>query len=632
MSGAYVLHSVHPSVDFHELARVLSAQLAWGHETIDHYAVADRILLGLVSPDCLKQGIMPRYLEQERLWVLLAGTLYESDFLSDWHKKNPGVATGVDLFGKLYRSGDLLAALPDLNGAFFLIVWDPEADTLVAANDRFALYPMYWAGNAGQFCLASRVLCSVLAGVVEGRWDPSGVAQVLTTNDFAGDITLVEGVSAYPAATLLVKRPGQAPTWSRYWQFDYTPRHADLGTVEIGRELGDRFKRAVLRQCRGADRIGVTLSGGLDSRSIVAAASIAGVPLKTFTWGKADSLDRQFARQVGSVFGTEHLDCDYEFRNVEYRDDETARVAEGFTNIFDTHMLAHIHVLQGNADLILNGFAGDLILGGSYLRRRWMREIPDHELASILFAWRNGIVPEADLARAMVDPGLIPEGRRPSEIYARLLANHSTLSTPDRVDRFFLENRVRRHTSTGTVLMRCAVESAACFFDYELVDFMTGIPAPLRRDHRAYIAMMTETFPAALRVRWQRTLLRPHRSTFASILARGALKACRTCEQRIGWPHLASRQSPVDFSVWLRGPLRGWMTQVCHDDYPVADEVLRPSFCSDTWRRHLGGSEETTLLGTIASLRGFSRALGRARRGIAASPRNPTEVGRQTRS
>jgi hypothetical protein len=335
---------------------------------------------------------------------------------------------------------------------------------------------------------------------------------------------------------------------------------------------------------------------------------------------------------VAAVFGTEHVDCDYEFGNLASLDEHAARICEGATNRFDTHMLNHIHVLEGRADLILNGFAGDLLLGGSYLRRRWMGETRDRELAATLFTWRNHVVGEADLARAMIDPSAIPDGRRPSEIYVRLLGALSDLPTPEAVDRFFLENRVQRHTSTGTVLMRCAVESAACFFDYDFVDFVTGIPASMRRDHRAYIGMMTEAFPAALRVKWQRTLLRPDRPLLASLLARGVLKTFRASEERLGWPRFSSRQSPVAYSTWLRGPLRDWMTEVCNGDYPVADEVLRPAFCADSWRSHLGGGEENGILGTVACLRGFSRALGRARRGIPAGARSPTEVRKRARS
>jgi asparagine synthase (glutamine-hydrolysing) len=107
---------------------------------------------------------------------------------------------------------------------------------------------------------------------------------------------------------------------------------------------------------------------------------------------------------------------------------------------------------------------------------------------------------------------------------------------------------------------------------------------------------------------------------------RAALKVAGKAEKTIGWPRLVSRQSPVDFAAWLRGPLRTWAEDVCLGSFPVADEVLRPDFVERAWREHLAGQDRTTLLGVIIGLRAFSLALDRARKGVAVSNSTPTRV------
>jgi asparagine synthase (glutamine-hydrolysing) len=564
---------------------------------------------------------MPRYLKKEQLWGLLLGCLYESEPLTEHRKNNRDTGTDLEVIADMFRAGDLLEKLPALNGAFFVVLWDPLRQELIAANDRFGLYPMHWSESDNRFCLANRALCSVISGVVDGRWDISGVAQVLTTNDLVGEETLIQGVKAFPQATMMVKDRTRI-SWTQYWHYDYTPRYAGMAIQELGQELGRLFLRSARRQTAGIDRVGVTLSGGLDSRCIVAASAKVGVPVETFTWGIKSSADRHFARRVAAKFGTIHHDCDYEYCNFEKCSDVVATFLEGTVNVFDAHMLAHLHIIDGKVDLILNGYAGDLILGGSYLRRKWMQDIPDNVLGTMVFESRISALPEAELHEAMP----VSRAQRPSELYHQLLSDLRPLRVADRIDRFFLENRVRRHTSVGTVVLRSVVESAACFFDYDLVDLTTGIPAVLRREHRVYLEMMKQCFPEALKVPWQRTFLPPNVPEWISILSKGVLKVDRLLERRLGRSVFPLQQSPVDFAGWLRGPLKNWMESICHGAYRLADEILLPRFCSQMWQDHVSGHDRTIVLGTIATLRGFSRALERAKCRLPATSRLPIEV------
>ncbi|MBN2299134.1 MAG: hypothetical protein JXM72_11095 [Deltaproteobacteria bacterium] len=608
MSGCYIVQT-EKKQDLHHIAGVLSSQIACGGEKINHYAISGQTVMGLVSPDKFSKGIMPLYMPETGLWGILMGELHECDYLSAWHADNPGIDRDIEILACLYRKESLVRALPQLNGAFFFILWDPGTKTLVAANDRYGLYPMYWAYSGNGFCLASRMLCPILSGIADASWDLAGVAQFLTTDDYLGETTLIKGVRTFPQASIMIKT-GDALKWHTYWHYDYTSELDEIPEEELAEEIGARFLRAVQRQSAGKTRIGITLSGGLDSRLILAAAHKARLPVQTFTWGKADAYDRTFARQAAHLFETEHHDCDYLANNVSIRHEEGIRITEGLINYFDCHMLFHLHILQEHADVILNGYAGDLVLGGSYLRNAWMSAMPETDLAKRLFAWRNTLVPENRLADAVPDLSGLDRDLYPSMLYHCMLSQlNGHMPVPDRTDRFFLENRVRRSTSMGTVLMREAVESAACFFEYSLLDLITQIPYRLRHEHRIYRAMMKQSFPQAMRVRWQRTLLPAYAPSYMDLPAKAFLKGCRILEKRYGWPHISSRQSPVNFAQILRQRLRPWMDSVIRDKHPACDEILKKDFCNKIWEQHLTGHDHTRLLGVIASLRGVSTLL-----------------------
>ncbi len=624
MSGLYYIQA-HSHTNLQSLAALVSGRLGYNDDDLNHFAVAGRSVMGLVSPRKFSGVVMPRYLKQERLWGVMQGELYDSDILKQWRRENPGVADDLSLFASMYREGCLEENLSRLNGAFFVILWDVNADILVAANDRYGLYPMYWAHSSKGFCLSNRVLGSILSDVADAGWNLSGVSQLLTINDYLEQTTLIEGVEAFPQASLMIKTGGDIDIRS-YWHYDFTPLHQKETGQALAEDLGGLFKRAIRRQAGKDRKIGVTLSGGLDSRCIAAAAAGENIPVKTFTWGKPGAYDRLLAGKVASRFNIQHLDCDYEYRNFEDRYLEGARITEGLINYFDCHMLAHLHLLQPHADVILNGYAGDLLFGGSYLRSAWLKSNSRTDLSRQLFEWRNDLVPERNINEWIPELHGMDKGNLPSSVFRRLFCGLTSDALPDAVDRFFLENRVRRQTSMGTVLIREVAESAACFFDYDFCDLVTSIPYALRYEHKIYLAMMRAALPEALAVRWQRTLLPASAPYWMGLPAKAFIKACGLSEGWLGWPHISSRQSPVDFPSWLRGPLKPWMDWVVNDLSPSTLDFLSHEHCRQAWRQHLNGQDRTGLLGAIASMAGFASVIKDARaKNICVGPR-PVEV------
>ncbi len=627
MTGLYLVAEDVPGGDLRRLAPSLSGQCAGIGADAGRYVVDPGLLFGAVGPTPART-VQPRFLHEHNLWGAITGRLYESATLRQI-KRERGDASDLEVFALLHRQGKLMDALPRLNGAFFVIFWDPDARSVIAVNDRFGLHPMYWARGEGRFCLASRVLGPVLAGCVPGRWDTSGVAQLLTVDDWLGDTTLVQGVSAYPRATMLSHHAGRLD-WTRYWDYDYQPDRRRV-PAETAVLLADVFSEAVARAGDASRPIGIPLSGGLDSRCLLAAASRFAAPIHTFTWGAAGSCERILARKAAQTFGAVHHDYDYNVQGVADLADETLRISEGAANLLDCHVLRHLHLLDTGPSLFLDGFEGDVVLGGSYLRRSFFEPAETEALAAHVFAWRNTLLTEDQLEWAMASA--VPQGEAlPSRQLTRLFEGTELLEPANRADRFFLENHARRSIIEGPMQLRARFQSAECFFDYDFIDTILSVPPEQRLEHRIYIAMMKAGFPKALNTRWARTLLRPGAPEAAAMAVKALLKAGRIMESRLGFPRVSAWLSPVDFALWLRGPLRAWAQDVCLGAFPLADDVLAPPFCRAVWEEHQAGHDRTRLLGVIATIRVFSTLLQDARVGRAPGMIEPVEVTRQARS
>ena len=625
MSGIYFTYNEFDNL--WPLIPTVASQMSIGEEEINSCKYFRHSCLGIVTNDFNNRGSCFRKLKKENLWGAMLGRLYRCEDNNQLFRRY-GISGHDDLalFAELYSDGLLDRYLSGMNGAFAVILWDEETCELTVINDRYGLYPLYWSlsDNRKSFTVSSRVFSSVYSKTVKPEWNEEGVIQLLLLDDLLKDTTMIKNVHAMTPATIL-RWNNASPQLNEYWHYNYE-EIGNRTVSQISEELSTLFLQSIKRQTMDVSSIGVTLSGGLDSRCLVAGCSKEHIDnVSTMTWGKTGSFDRDIAKSVSRRFGAVHHDYDYNYADLEKKFALGSRTTEGHINYFDCHMLAHLDYLK-EYDTILNGFAGDLIMGGSYLRKAWLNEETPGIIEKI-YNWKN--VKDQGRITRLLAPGILDSchGLMPIDIYRKELESYGNKKMGNRVDRFFLENRVRRQCSMGTVLMRMVTESAAPFFDYDLVDYMMGIPVDLRFEHKIYLKMMRKSFPEALDIRWQRTLLPAGSPEMFNIGMKGFLKGLGIIEKRMGFKGVASRLSPVDFKDWIEDPLYGWIEGVINKEETSSNEVLDLSFVNQILKSHLSGNNETLAIGKILSIRGVGFLIDDARKGVDSFPiAKPTEI------
>ena len=92
-----------------------------------------------------------------------------------------------------------------------------------------------------------------------------------------------------------------------YWSWErITPLKGAIDIHETGREWGKRFVAAVEKRVRPHERAGLMLSGGLDSRSILAAFPLRGDDVHAATFGKRGCQDIRIAAEAAAVKKAQH--------------------------------------------------------------------------------------------------------------------------------------------------------------------------------------------------------------------------------------------------------------------------------------------------------------------------------------
>jgi asparagine synthase (glutamine-hydrolysing) len=187
-------------------------------------------------------------------------------------------------FGHQFRSsGDtevLLAAyrqwgqdcVTRLNGMWAFLIMDRSRRCLFGARDRFGMKPLYTAADGQYRLFASEIKAIRASGLHHGRLNLSTCASFLHESRLDDtDETFFEGIAQIPAGHALeCAFDGTLRTWP-YWQIEggeSRPHHGD-----IAGEFAHLFESAVRVHMRSDVPVGINLSGGLDSTSILCAAA-----------------------------------------------------------------------------------------------------------------------------------------------------------------------------------------------------------------------------------------------------------------------------------------------------------------------------------------------------------------------
>ena len=207
--------------------------------------------------------------------------------------------------------------------------------------------------------------------------DPRAVDDYLTYLYVPPPRTGIAGVRELPPGCLLRWRPGGVALVERYWS---TPTHASPanGHAERVREI---LEDAVRAHLVSDTPVGVFLSGGLDSSTIVAlAARHYPGTLKTFsvTFGDEGKYldERGFARQVATRFGTDHYEIHAEASAAAILPELVSHFGQPFGNPTAVLTYALSRATREHVKVALAGDGGDEVLGG-YPRYQgvWLAEI-----------------------------------------------------------------------------------------------------------------------------------------------------------------------------------------------------------------------------------------------------------------
>lgn len=191
-----------------------------------------------------------------------------------------------------------------LDGMFALAIFDSQQQRLVLARDRLGIKPLYYRIGTEGIRFGSELKAILADPLVPRDIDPLAVSLYITRAVIPAPHTIYSGIEKLLPGELLVANVNEANvTRQQYWCPSFVPRErwTEAGLVE---ELRERLRAAVQSHLISDVPVGVFLSGGLDSTSILAQMkNLSPGQVQGFTIGFNDDIhdESELARNLAQL-------------------------------------------------------------------------------------------------------------------------------------------------------------------------------------------------------------------------------------------------------------------------------------------------------------------------------------------
>jgi len=257
-----------------------------------------------------KSGNQPMTSEDGRFTIVFNGEIYNFFTIKESLKKQ-GVIFKTDsdteVLLQLYIR-EKSACLSKLNGMFAFAIWDKQQKKLFAARDRVGKKPFYFGKTGNHFLFASELKALLKFPGVSRQINAKAVAAFFTYESVPEPLSIISGFEKLPAGHFLELQEGDLRI-KPYWQPSFTPE-LSIDENQACRELLQKIDEATQLRLISDVPLGVFLSGGIDSSSIVAlmARHRAGKDILTFSiqFQEASYDESLYCETVAQKFGTTH--------------------------------------------------------------------------------------------------------------------------------------------------------------------------------------------------------------------------------------------------------------------------------------------------------------------------------------
>jgi asparagine synthase (glutamine-hydrolysing) len=458
--------------------------------------------LGCIYHNFIAASLKPYIIEDKDYFSVLHGEIFSYDneilpektnfarfFLERFKEKGPG-------------------CLVNINGQFHACIYHRMEKKLYLISDRYGTKPLYYTAKTESMLFASEVK-PLIQGKFTKKINYQTISDLLHFGHPLEYKTLFENIYLLPEASYLVFSDGKTNLY-RYWEYPYFENVYELKKLskkkilDSGAELEHKMLTAVERQTIDKNqKILIPLSGGLDSRWMIALAKDLGVyPLISFTMGSEKSEDYIYARMVANHLKSEHTAFDIQPEILwsdalyfSYLSDAMSIIygpIQNFQPYRYFHKNCHYLIAAQMCDTLFGSTLSKRRIKSLMLKNKWDENAKKIFLKIFILRTNRDLKPLVQpnvydiISKNYLDIPMqyIEEDKKPIFCYYKMLLNEHG----------------KRGTLGGNVVTNHFFETRMPSYDNDLIEFAFNLPIQLKINQDLYRYSFSRRYPALTKI------------------------------------------------------------------------------------------------------------------------------------
>jgi len=262
------------------------------------------------------------------------------------------------------------------DGMFSFAIWNETTQTLFAARDRFGEKPFFYVNQNERFVFASEMKALWAIGI-EKKLSNKMLSNYLITGNIQNPSnksqTFYENIHALPPAHFLTIN-NQGLQITPYWHLEKNNILKDT-EGNIIKKLDERIHDSVIKRLRSDMPVGISLSGGLDSTTLLHYITKHQTNVETFSavFPGFEKDETAFVQQAVSHYQVKNFsttpnenDLVDDFEKLMYHQEEPFQSSSIFAQ-YKVYQLAK----ENNIKVLMDGQGADEVFGGYLKYAQW---------------------------------------------------------------------------------------------------------------------------------------------------------------------------------------------------------------------------------------------------------------------
>ena len=226
----------------------------------------------------------------------------------------------------------------NLNGMFHGLVADRARGIVTLFNDRYGMHRLYYHQSEEAFYFATEAKAILKVCPQLRAFDPRSLGEFVALSCVQEDRTIFKGIHLLPAASKWTFRNAQLDRKNTYFEPREWEEQTPLSAESYYQELWSTLSTRLPRYFAGQQQMGIAMTGGLDTRVILACHPPAPGSLPSYTFGSVfrDSQDVRVGRQVAGTCQQSH---------------QVIAVGDEFLGRFPYYAERSIYLTEGTVDV-----------------------------------------------------------------------------------------------------------------------------------------------------------------------------------------------------------------------------------------------------------------------------------------